>query len=103
MWSRRSCRTGTWWSLPPAGRVTRLIVDRTHGPGEDGTTDTTLTRPGAPPLRSTATVAAAALLFVAADGPPGGRNDPQAPHEPRSAPGAGQRYLEKFAGDWDVA
>ncbi|HJT77341.1 MAG TPA: DUF1579 family protein [Gemmataceae bacterium] len=29
--------------------------------------------------------------------------DPQAAYEPRSAPGAGQKFLEKFAGDWDVA
>jgi hypothetical protein len=29
--------------------------------------------------------------------------DPQSAYEPRSRPGAGQRFLEKFAGDWDVA
>jgi hypothetical protein len=33
---------------------------------------------------------------------PADKKDPQANFEPRSAPGAGQRYLEKFVGDWDV-
>jgi hypothetical protein len=28
--------------------------------------------------------------------------DPQASFEPRSRPGAGQKYLESFVGDWDV-
>lgn len=28
--------------------------------------------------------------------------DPQASYDPRSAPGAGQKFLEKFVGDWDV-
>ena len=28
--------------------------------------------------------------------------DPQASFEPRSKPGAGQKFLEKFVGDWDV-
>jgi hypothetical protein len=28
--------------------------------------------------------------------------DPQSTFEPRSAPGAGQKLLEKFVGDWDV-
>ena len=28
--------------------------------------------------------------------------DPQASFEPRSVPGEGQRYLQKFAGKWDV-
>jgi len=29
--------------------------------------------------------------------------DPQASFEPRSGPGAGQKFLEKLVGDWDVA
>ncbi len=28
--------------------------------------------------------------------------DPQASYDPRSAPGAGQKFLEKFVGDWNV-
>jgi Protein of unknown function (DUF1579) len=28
--------------------------------------------------------------------------DPQSSFEPRSGPGAGQKYLEKFVGDWEV-
>jgi hypothetical protein len=34
--------------------------------------------------------------------PPPPPKDPQATYEPRSAPGAGQKFLEKFVGDWDV-
>jgi hypothetical protein len=30
------------------------------------------------------------------------RRDPQSSLEPRSGPGAGQKYLESFVGDWDV-
>ena len=30
------------------------------------------------------------------------RKDAQASFEPRSGPGAGQKYLESFVGDWDV-
>jgi hypothetical protein len=30
------------------------------------------------------------------------RKDPQSSYEPRSRPGAGQKYLESFVGDWDV-
>jgi hypothetical protein len=29
--------------------------------------------------------------------------DPQSSYEPRSNPGAGQKFLEKFVGDWEVA
>jgi hypothetical protein len=50
---------------------------------------------------------ASALLGLAADDPPrngaAATQDPQAKFEPRSAPGAGQRYLEGFVGDWEVA
>jgi hypothetical protein len=44
---------------------------------------------------------AAALLLalpLLAQKPP----DPQSSFEPRSGPGAGQKFLEKLAGDWDV-
>jgi hypothetical protein len=30
------------------------------------------------------------------------KKDPQAAYEPTSKPGAGQQFLEKFVGDWDV-
>jgi hypothetical protein len=45
---------------------------------------------------------ASACLLIAAAGPVDGQEAPQAPFEPRSSPGAGQRLLEKFAGDWTV-
>ena len=35
-------------------------------------------------------------------GPPRDR-DPQSTYEPRSAPGAGQQFLARMAGDWEVA
>jgi hypothetical protein len=34
--------------------------------------------------------------------PPTKQKDPQSSYEPRSAPGAGQKFLEKFVGDWEV-
>jgi hypothetical protein len=37
-----------------------------------------------------------------ADDPVPKRQDPQSTFEPRSGPGAGQKFLEKFAGDWEV-
>jgi Protein of unknown function (DUF1579) len=40
---------------------------------------------------------------VAADEPTKDKKDPQSAIEPRSAPGPGQKFLEKFVGDWDVA
>src|SRR5208282_656632 len=30
------------------------------------------------------------------------QRDPQSTYEPRSAPGVGQKFLEKFVGEWDV-
>jgi hypothetical protein len=39
--------------------------------------------------------------LAAADDPPK-KQDPQNTFEPRSGPGAGQKFLEKFVGDWDV-
>jgi hypothetical protein len=32
-----------------------------------------------------------------------GKGDPQSGYEPRSGPGEGQKFLEKFVGDWEVA
>jgi hypothetical protein len=52
-------------------------------------------------MRFAATMAAAACLLIAAD-PAQGQKDPQTTFEPRSSPGAGQKFLEKFAGDWSV-
>ncbi len=37
-----------------------------------------------------------------ADDPPQKTKDAQAKFEPRSEPGAGQKYLQAFVGDWDV-
>lgn len=47
---------------------------------------------------------ALALLAVPAalTQPPAKPQDPQSTFEPRSNPGAGQKFLEKFVGDWDV-
>ena len=41
--------------------------------------------------------------LTAADDPPKTKKDAQATFEPRSGPGAGQKLLENFVGDWDVA
>jgi hypothetical protein len=45
------------------------------------------------------------LLGLAAADPPqkAATQDPQAKFEPKSAPGAGQKYLQGFVGDWEVA
>jgi hypothetical protein len=42
-----------------------------------------------------------AWLVGAAESQPE-KKDPQSTYEPRSKPGAGQKFLEKFVGDWDV-
>ncbi len=34
--------------------------------------------------------------------PPKASRDAQSSFEPRSGPGAGQKYLEAFVGEWDV-
>jgi hypothetical protein len=47
-------------------------------------------------------VALAATLAAGAGQAPQDRKDPQSAYEPRSAPGAGQEFLAKFVGDWDV-
>jgi len=39
----------------------------------------------------------AAAIVAAQD-----KKDPQSTYEPRSKPGSGQKFLEKFVGDWDV-
>jgi hypothetical protein len=44
----------------------------------------------------------ACLLLAAADAPKPASKDPQSTVEPRSGPGAGQKLLERFVGDWDV-
>ncbi|MFO0952040.1 MAG: DUF1579 family protein [Isosphaeraceae bacterium] len=55
-------------------------------------------------MKTRITLAAAALLVTtAALAQAPQKKDPQASYEPRSGPGAGQAYLSKFAGDWDVA
>src|SRR5581483_3128858 len=46
-----------------------------------------------------------AVVFTAvADQPPTkqDKKDPQSSFEPRSGPGVGQKFLEKFVGEWDV-
>jgi hypothetical protein len=53
-------------------------------------------------LRTLAFLAAVGWL-AAAHAPAQDKKDPQAAYEPRSGPGAGQKFLEKFVGDWDVA
>lgn len=35
--------------------------------------------------------------------PTAGKGDPQSTVEPRSGPGAGQKFLQQFVGEWDVA
>lgn len=62
-------------------------------------------------MRITTTAAAFATLtlglIAGAEQPPEkgtkDKKDPQSQYEPRSAPGVGQKFLEKFAGTWDVA
>src|SRR5262249_44708212 len=41
-------------------------------------------------------------LLVGADKVSQPQKDPQSTYEPRSKPGVGQKFLEKFVGDWDV-
>jgi hypothetical protein len=54
-------------------------------------------------MRLAASSVLIACLLTAADDPPKTTKDAQATFEPRSGPGAGQKFLEKFVGDWDVA
>ncbi len=57
-------------------------------------------------LRSGVLLAALAVGATAGAGHPQDKpdkKDPQSSFEPRSGPGVGQKFLEKFVGDWDVA
>lgn len=54
-------------------------------------------------MRFTAPIVLLACTLIAADEPAKTKKDAQATFEPRSGPGAGQKLLEKFVGDWDVA
>ncbi len=55
------------------------------------------------PSRFRVLVAFLVVGLLAAADPPPEKKDPQANYEPRSGPGAGQKFLQKFVGDWDVA
>jgi len=44
----------------------------------------------------------AVVLLAGAGQPSQKRKDPQSTYEPRSEPGAGQKYLQAFVGDWEV-
>jgi len=44
----------------------------------------------------------AVVLLVGGGQSPPDKKDPQSAIEPRSGPGTGQKFLEKFVGDWDV-
>src|SRR5262249_23665561 len=52
-------------------------------------------------LSRIAVIALTALVLARAEAQPPAK-DPQSSFEPRSGPGAGQKYLERFVGDWDV-
>jgi len=52
-------------------------------------------------LRMLMLVFAGSIVAQAGGQPPS--KDPQSQFEPRSSPGAGQKYLERFVGDWEVA
>jgi hypothetical protein len=52
------------------------------------------------PPALTVIVTLAVTATIAAQPPKG---DPQSAIEPRSGPGAGQKFLSQFVGDWDVA
>ena len=54
-------------------------------------------------MRTFIAVSLALVLLAAAGQPAQPQKDPQSTYEPRSGPGAGQKFLAKFVGDWDVA
>jgi hypothetical protein len=53
-------------------------------------------------MRFTVIRTTAAWLLVLITLPARGQTSPQNTFEPRSSPGAGHKFLEKFAGDWSV-
>jgi Protein of unknown function (DUF1579) len=53
-------------------------------------------------MRMIATIVTASCLFVSVAGSAISQKEPQATFEPRSSAGAGQKFLEKFTGDWSV-
>jgi hypothetical protein len=53
--------------------------------------------------RPSAFVILLAVLFVGGGARSQVQKDPQQSFEPRSSAGAGQKFLDKFVGDWDVA
>ena len=54
-------------------------------------------------MRPSALLIVASCLLVAAAQPPTTQKDGQSSFEPNSRPGAGQKYLEKMVGNWDVS
>jgi Protein of unknown function (DUF1579) len=54
-------------------------------------------------MRFVALTAVASFLLIAGAARAQTPKDAQSSFEPRSKPGSGQKYLEKFAGDWDVS
>src|SRR4051794_8954498 len=54
------------------------------------------------PVRAWLPLASVVLLAGGGQPPMPTNKDPQSAIEPRSGPGAGQKFLEKFAGDWEV-
>jgi hypothetical protein len=54
-------------------------------------------------MRFIAPAVIASCLVIAGGVPAQTPKDAQSSYEPRSTPGAGQKYLEKLAGDWDVS
>lgn len=54
------------------------------------------------PILGLVLLAAICFLVGAGEFPPKDK-DPQSSYEPRSQPGLGQKFLQQFVGDWDVA
>src|SRR5580765_4971475 len=50
-----------------------------------------------------ASVLSFAAFAIGAEPQPPEKKDPQSTIEPRSGPGEGQKFLQKFVGTWDVA
>jgi hypothetical protein len=53
-------------------------------------------------MRLAASMLVVACVLIAADDPVPAKKDAQASYEPRSAPGVGQKFLEKMVGEWEV-